>query len=155
MQKRLSNIPRVLVIGAGGGHLTEALLATEGLNINRSIVTFRLPHTDTTLASEKTYYLIDPHKSMWKFVINGFQSLWIILRERPHAVINTGGGISIACSLLGKLIGAKLIFVESGARVNTPSKTGKFLYKYSDLFIVQWKAMLEHYPDAVYGGSLL
>lgn len=146
---------RVLVIGAGGGHLAEALLATEGLDAQRSLVTFRLPHTDTTLSSEKTYYLIDPHKSLWKFVINGFQSVWVIVKERPHAVINTGGGISIACSLLGKLIGAKLIFIESGARVSSPSKTGVFLYKYSDLFIVQWKAMLEFYPKAVYGGALL
>jgi len=151
----MKGLPRVLVIGAGGGHLTEALLATAGLNVRRSLVTFRLPHTETTLAGEKTYYLIDPHKSLWKFVINGFQSLWIIMRERPHAVINTGGGISIACSLLGKLVGARLIFIESGARVTTPSRTGKFLYKYSDLFIVQWKTMLEHYPDAVYGGALL
>ena len=146
---------RVLVIGAGGGHLTEAFLATEGLDVLRSIVTCRMPHTDSTLAGKKTYYLIDPHKSLWKFVINAFQSAWVVIRERPHAVINTGGGISIACSLLGKLTGAKLIFIESGARVNTPSRTGMFLYKYSDLFIVQWKAMLKYYPKAVYGGALL
>lgn len=151
----MKGVPRVLVIGAGGGHLTEALLATEGLNVRRTLVTFRLPHTKATLAGEKTYYLIDPHKSIWKFLLNGIQSIWVIVRERPHAVINTGGGISIACSLLGKLVGAKLIFIESGARVTTPSRTGRFLYRHSDLFIVQWKAMLKHYPDAVYGGALL
>ena len=70
-------------------------------------------------------------------------------------VINTGGGMSIATSLLGKLLGAKLIYVESGARVSTPSRTGKLLYKYADLFIVQWKPLLKVFPDAVYGGVLL
>lgn len=149
------SLPKVLVIGAGGGHLTESMLATDGLLIQRSIVTFRLPHTEQTLRGENVYYLIDPHTSLWKFILNGFQSLWVILRVRPRAVINTGGGISIACSLLAKLTGAKLIFIESGARVNTPSRTGKFLYKYADLFIVQWKPMLEYFPDAVYGGPLL
>jgi UDP-N-acetylglucosamine:LPS N-acetylglucosamine transferase len=123
--------------------------------MQRIIVTFWLPHTDQMLQSEKRYYLIDPHTSLWKFVINAVQSFWIIFRERPKAVINTGGGISIGCSLLGKMIGAKLIFIESGARVNTPSRTGKFLYKYSDLFIVQWPMLLRYFPKAVCGGPLL
>lgn len=151
----MSRRPRVMVIGAGGGHLTESLLATEGLDIDRTIVTFRLPHTDQTLRDEKVYYLIDPHTSKWKFVVNALQSVYVVLRVRPQAVINTGGGISIACSLISRIFGAKLIFIESGARVHTPSRTGKFLYRYSDLFIVQWKPLLQHYPDAVHGGPLL
>ena len=150
-----SKLPKVLVIGAGGGHLTEALLATEGVRMKRVFVTFRLPHTDLILKNEKRYYLIDPHTSYSKFLINGIQSLWIIIRERPKVVINTGGGISIACSLFGKAIGAKLVFIESGARVNTPSRTGKFLYNYSNLFVIQWKPLKKFFPNAVYGGPLL
>ena len=34
----------------------------------------------------------------------------------------------------------------------TKSKTGSIVYKFADLFIVQWKEMLELYPNAVYGG---
>lgn len=147
--------PIAIVIGAGGGHLTEALLATKGLIIPRTIVTFKLPHTDTSLCNENCYYVVDPHKNFLKFILNAFQSLLIILKVRPCVVINTGGGISIACSLFGKLIGARLIFIESGARVQSPSKTGKFLYRFSDLFIVQWKSLLLYYPNAVYGGALI
>jgi len=155
MKAKVKSLPKVLVIGAGGGHLTEALLATDGVPMQRVIVTFRLRHTDRLLRSEKRYYLIDPHTSWWKFAVNGLQSLYIIARERPTAIINTGGGISLACSLLGKLLGAKLIFIESGARVTTPSKTGRFLYRYADLFIVQWQPVLKHYPKAILGGPLL
>ena len=153
--KTHQKLPKVFVIGAGGGHLTESMCAVKGVKMDRIIITFKLPHTDELLKNEKRYYLIDPHKSLWKFVINGFQSLYIVVKERPKAIINTGGGISIATSLLGKIFGAKLIYVESGARVSTPSKTGKFLYKYADLFIVQWKPVLKHFPGAVYGGPLL
>jgi UDP-N-acetylglucosamine:LPS N-acetylglucosamine transferase len=150
-----TNYPKVLVIGAGGGHLTEAMLATDGIPMHRVIVTYKLPHTDKTLGDNRHHYVIDPHKSYWKYLVNALQSLWIILRERPEYIVNTGGGISIACSLLGKVFGTRLIYVESGARINTPSKTGRFLYKYSDLFIVQWRPLLAHYPNAVYGGPLL
>lgn len=152
MNKKL---PKVLLIGAGGGHLTEVMLATEGVPMRRVVVTFRLPHSDETLVSERRYYLIDPHKSLWKYAVNALQSLYVILREWPDAIVNAGGGISLACSLFGKTIGAKLIFVETGARVTTPSKTGKFLYKYADLFIVQWRGLLKFYPNAIYGRPLL
>ena len=147
--------PKILVIGAGGGHLTEALLATEGVDAQRIFVTFKLPHTSDLLKDVKHYYLLDPHTSLWKYGVNAIQSTFLMLRERPQYIVNTGGGISIASSFIGKIFGTKLIFVESGARVNTPSKTGQLMYKYADIFIVQWKPMLKHYPDAVYGGPLL
>lgn len=144
-----------LVIGAGGGHLTEAILATEELILPRIFVTYKLPHSDSSLEGKKVFYVIDPHKSLVKFLLNFFQSLIIILKVRPSVVINTGGGISIACSLLGKFFGAKLIFVESGARVKSPSRTGMFLYRFSDLFIIQWPKLLKYYPKAIYGGALI
>lgn len=40
------------------------------------------------------------------------------------------------------------------ARIKSPSKTGKFLYKFVDLFIVQWEELLKFYPKAVYGGKI-
>ncbi len=152
MSKKL---PKVLLIGTGGGHLTEVMLATENVPMRRVIATFWPPHSDETLSAERKHYLIDPHKSLWKYAFNALQSFYVILRERPDAIVNAGGGISIACSLFGKAIGAKLIFVETGARVTTPSKTGKFLYKYSDLFIVQWEGLLKFYPKAICGGPML
>jgi UDP-N-acetylglucosamine:LPS N-acetylglucosamine transferase len=149
------NRPIAIVVGAGGGHLTEALLATEDLIISRIIVTFKLPHTDSSLHNENCYYVIDPHKNCLKFVINAIQSLLVVIKVRPCVVINTGGGISIACSLFAKMLGARLVFIESGARVLSPSRTGRFLYRFSDLFIVQWKSLLLYYPDAIYGGTLI
>ena len=147
--------PRVILVGAGGGHLTEALLAVEGLRIKRTIATFCLPHTRSSLEGEVVYCLIDPHGSLPKYIKNFFQSLWMILRVRPHAVLSSGGGMSISACLIGKFVGAKVIYVESGARVDTLSKTGELLYRFADIFIVQWRPLAERYPKAIYGGVLL
>ncbi len=57
-------------------------------------------------------------------------------------------------AFLAKLFGKKLIYIESFARVYDGSKTGKLLYKYADLFIVQWESLKEVYPKAIYGGSI-
>ena len=48
----------------------------------------------------------------------------------------------------------KIIFIESFARVDGSSLTGKLMKKVADLYIVQWKELLESVPNAVYGGSI-
>lgn len=145
----------VCIVCSAGGHLTEALAATSQLATPRYFVTHDEPHVKASLESEEVYYVVDPHVSPLLYLKNMWQSLLIFLKKRPKIVITTGAGIAIATCLLVKLFGGTLIFVESGARVTAPSKTGRLLYRYADVFIVQWKPLLVHYPRAVYGGPLL
>jgi beta-1,4-N-acetylglucosaminyltransferase len=147
--------PRVLIVCSAGGHLREALLATEGLAMDFDVATFRLPHVSIPTGARALHFLIDPHTSLWKYAVNALQSLILLLRVRPQVVLTTGAGIAIACALLGKCMGARLIVIETAACVNLPSRTGAFLYRFADLFIVQWQELLRHYPKAVYGGALL
>ena len=50
------------------------------------------------------------------------------------------------------LLGSKIIYIETFANSTSKSKTGKLVYKFADLFIVQWESMKELYPDSVVGG---
>ena len=50
--------------------------------------------------------------------------------------------------------GKKLIFIESYAKVKTPTLTGKLLYPFADRFYVQWRELLEYYPKAQYVGGI-
>jgi len=42
--------------------------------------------------------------------------------------------------------------VETGSRVRALSMTGRIVYRFADLFIVQWPQLQERYPRAVYAG---
>jgi len=53
---------------------------------------------------------------------------------------------------IAKIFGAKVIFIETFANMKTRTVAGNLIYKFADLFIVQWESMLEVYPKAVYGG---
>ncbi len=145
----------VCIICSAGGHLSEALAATSQVKASKYYVTFDEPHVRERLKGEEVYYIADPHVSLFLYLKNTLQSLSILIRKRPKVVISNGAGIALATCLLAKLAGSKLVFVENGARVTTPSRTGKLVYRFADLFIVQWKPMLKHYPKAVYGGPLL
>ena len=154
---------RVMFISSTGGHLEELTqlkemfsnydyhIVTEKTKSNLSLkskypnrVSFLIYGTYTTLGKKITY--------PFKLLLNCFKSLFIYLRFRPKYIISTGAHTAGPMCLLGKILGSKIIFIETFANSKTKSKTGTLVYKFADLFIVQWEDMLELYPNAVYGG---
>jgi UDP-N-acetylglucosamine:LPS N-acetylglucosamine transferase len=80
----------------------------------------------------------------------------ILLKERPSIIVTTGGDETIPACYIGKILGAKIICVESITRIYHPSGTGKILYPISDLFLVQWESLLKKYgKKAQYFGKVI
>ena len=141
-----------------GGHLTQMqrlMPAFEGRDY--FFVTFK---SDYSRHLERAY-LIDyrlgyiRERLTWLKTI--FIAFRILLKERPDVVISTGGGeIAIPFCYIGKLMGAKVIFIETLARVSTRSAAGKLVYRIADLFLVQWETLLKEYgKKAQYWGSVI
>jgi beta-1,4-N-acetylglucosaminyltransferase len=143
------------VVCSAGGHLTEAILATISLQCPKYIVTYKLPHLQETLKLQEVHFISNPHTYLCKYPKNFIESLCLYLKKRPEFILSTGAGVAISTCLIGKLFGSKIIFIENGSRVNYPSSTGKLLYRFSDIFIVQWEPLLKYYPKAIYGGLLV
>lgn len=143
------------VVCSAGGHLSEALGALVSSGAPRYFVTYGEPHARERLSGEEAYYVIDPHTSLVGYVKNTWQSIKLLIRKRPSVIFSTGAGIALATCIFGRLMGARVIYLETGARVTTPSKTGKLMYRFANVFIVQWKPMLSWFPNARYVGPLL
>lgn len=88
------------------------------------------------------------------WIVGAALSAHAVLAERPDVVITTGAGIVVFFCIFAKLLGAKLIFIESMARIERPTMTARFLYPFSDLFIVQWPNLLKYFPKAKFLGRL-
>jgi beta-1,4-N-acetylglucosaminyltransferase len=82
------------------------------------------------------------------------RSACVAAGERPDIVISTGAGAVAFFCVFAKLFGAKLVFLESMAKVTRPTWTGRLLYPLADLFLVQWSGLLKFYPKAKYLGRL-
>ena len=143
------------VVCSAGGHLSEAISSIAKVDVDTCIITKRDKHVASRLKDYDVYYINDPHTSLFGFAINGLRSFLIFISQRPRIVLSTGSGIALATCLLGKLFGSRIIYIESGARVTEPSRTGKFMYRYADVFYVQWESMLKFYPKAIYVGGLI
>lgn len=88
----------------------------------------------------------------FKLLYNTLKSFFIYLKFRPKVIITTGAHTAGPMCLIGKIFGSKIIFIESMANIKTKTITGRIIYKFADLFIVQWESMLSLYPKAKYGG---
>lgn len=89
-----------------------------------------------------------------KFIRLFISSFALFLKEKPDIVVSTGALVTYPIGLIAKVFGKKIVYIESFARVDNPSLTGKLFYKIADVFIVQWEDMLNFYPDAVYAGGI-
>jgi UDP-N-acetylglucosamine:LPS N-acetylglucosamine transferase len=90
----------------------------------------------------------------FKFVYVSLKAIQIILKEKPDFVISTGALISFPFCRIAKWMGKKVIFIESFARVNELSLTGRLLYNHVNKFIVQWPELSMEYNKAVVGGGI-
>jgi UDP-N-acetylglucosamine:LPS N-acetylglucosamine transferase len=89
-----------------------------------------------------------------KFLVCMGQAAGIVRRFRPRAMLSTGPSVAVPVAVVCKLLGVKVIFVETGSRVTALSGTGRIMYRLADLFLVQWEPLLEKHPRAVYAGRL-
>jgi len=79
----------------------------------------------------------------------------IIFREKPHVVISTGAAVGCITCFLAKLIGAKVVWIESITNVERLSLSGRMVRHIADLFLVQWSHLAEWYKSAVYVGAVM
>ena len=153
---------KVLFISSTGGHLTELLELKSLFNeYDYHIITEK---TKSNLNLKKIYknkidYLIygtKDHKISYPFKLlaNCFISLYLYFKIRPDYIITTGAHTAGPMCCIGKIFSSKIIYIETFANITTKTLTGRLVYHFADLFIVQWKNMLKLYPKAVYGGLI-
>ncbi len=143
---------------SSGGHYEQLLMLKPLMEKYDSFVLTEKTLYHAAVKDTKTYYMKQVNRKEKSFLprmlCNVFLSLGIYLKERPNYIICTGVLAMIPMCLLVKLTGGKLIYIESFAKVTSPTQTGKLLYKFADRFYVQWESMLECYPEATYLGGI-
>ena len=115
---------KIVGISSAGGHLLELMKSIPNSYENEVIyITFKNGLTIDTLKNKSHFFIIDPHISKFKYVINFLQSLFLFIKIRPKVIISTGAGIAIPFVLIGSFFKTKIIFIETGARISKPSRT--------------------------------
>ena len=90
-----------------------------------------------------------------KALIKNTKIAWNVLhKEKPDLIISCGAAVAVPFFYIGKMMGAKLVYIEVFDRIDKPTMTGKMVYPIVDKFVVQWEEQKKVYPKAVNLGSI-
>ncbi|OCA87894.1 polysaccharide biosynthesis protein [Bacillus sp. FJAT-27225] len=148
----------ICFVASSGGHFEQLMMLYPMMKEHNShIITEK---TDYGINSKgiKTYFVTQINRRELLFILKIvsilIKSIIIFIREKPDVVISTGALATVPICVLAKLFRKKLIFIESFSKIHSPTITGRIMYKFADLFIVQWEEMKKIYPNAKYGGGI-
>jgi UDP-N-acetylglucosamine transferase subunit ALG13 len=150
---------RICLAGSGGGHVRQLL----DLRPLWSDYSYFFVSEDTaltrTLANDHPFRYVchlalgqarlgHPVRMFFSAIRNAFESLGVMLRERPHVLITTGAGAVFFSVVWARLLGAKIVLVESLARFEQPSVFGRMAARFAHCKIAQSAGLAAYWPDA-------
>ncbi len=151
--------PKLLAISSPGGHWIQLNRLSAGLEDRYQIV-YAMPaglftSTSRSKRERKVYSVVDVSADdKWRLIPCALQVLYILLKERPKAILSTGAAPGAVAIWLGSFLGIRTIWVDSIANVKQISRAGKLAQKRADVFLTQW----EHLSDGQtiqYKGAVL
>ena len=149
---------KICFIASSGGHFEQLMMLKPLMKKYDSLIVTEKTNYSVSNSEFNTYYLHQVNRREKSFIFrmigNSLKTLKILISERPDAVISTGALATIPMCLFGKIFGKKIIFIESFAKVNSQTLTGKLVYKFADRFYVQWEDMKQFYPNAICKGGI-
>jgi UDP-N-acetylglucosamine transferase subunit ALG13 len=150
---------RICLAASGGGHVRQLLdlqpvwgkhdhfFVTEDTALGRTLDgqhrTYFVPHFAWGQAK-----LGAPFRMLARAIKSFFGSARIMMRERPDLVISTGAGAVIFAVLWGRLLGGRVVVIESFARFEKPSLFGRLAAPIAHDVVVQSAKLHPYYPRA-------
>jgi UDP-N-acetylglucosamine transferase subunit ALG13 len=150
---------RLALVASGGGHVRQLLdLEPVWAAHDHFFVTEDTPLGRSIAERERTYFVSHfalgqarlgaPLKLVAGAFSNCFAAARAILAERPDFVITTGAGASFFAVLWARLLGARVVMVETFARFERPSKFARLAGPLAHWKIVQSAKLAAFMPDA-------
>jgi UDP-N-acetylglucosamine:LPS N-acetylglucosamine transferase len=155
----------LLLACASGGHLFQLFSLREVWEGHSRVwVTERAPDAASLLHDEWLVYghgpaERDPKKGVtviaWRWLRNILLAFRLAATARPKVVLTTGGAVAVPFAWIGRLFGARVVYVESLTRIEGPSMCCKLVAPVADRVYVQWPELAASLPGSRYAGSLL
>lgn len=146
---------RVLAVCSGGGHwiqMKRLSPAFKGCDLTVATVDAVSCDPDTNATMVRIPDANKDTKFRLAFLLA--KLAWIILHVRPHVIVSTGAAPGYLAIRLGRLIGARTLFVDSIANAEVLSLSAKMAIPYADVTLSQWENVAIE-QGANYWGAVL
>lgn len=142
-QKTKSPRKTIVAIASQGGHWVQLRRMRAAWKGERTIyVTTQPGYRDEVFRTEPdAVFLTVPDASLWqklRLVRQAASVAWILLRYRPDAIVTTGAAPGYFAIRIGRMLGAKTVWVDSIANGETLSLSGSKAGPHSHMWLTQW-----------------
>jgi beta-1,4-N-acetylglucosaminyltransferase len=146
----------VLLVCSTGGHLVQLVaLGAAWTGETRAWVTFDKSDARSLLADEQVVFAYGPtNRSLVNFVRNIGLAAGVLRRFRPRVIVTTGAGVAVPFCWIGRLRGARVVYVESMSRITSPSLSYRLIAPVASRLYCQWPEFERSVRRARYVGSV-
>jgi beta-1,4-N-acetylglucosaminyltransferase len=151
-------LPRaqLLLVCSPGGHLLQLLsMRSAWGDFTRVWVTLDRSDSRSLLHDQRVVYA---HGPTFRNLKNLVRNLWLAWRVigtvKPAVILTTGAALAVPFAWIGRLRGARIVYVESFTRVSTPSLSCRLVTPVAHRLYVQWPELLKALPSARYVGNV-
>lgn len=131
---------KIIAISSIGGHWVQLLRLKPAFENNKIIYITTNPKYKSVVANDSFYSISDGNKfNILGLIKSFFQLIKIIKIEKPDVIISTGAAPGLLAIIIGKMFGAKTIWVDSIANCEKLSLSGKFSIFFADKVYTQWE----------------
>lgn len=160
----MSEMRKVLAIASGGGHwvqLRRLRPAWDGCSVCYVTTNAGFAREVAEDAAARGQiaprFAVVQEANRWqklKLLRLVLQVLFILLRERPHVIVTTGAAVGYLAVRIGRLMGARTVWLDSIANAEELSLSGTQVGPYAHLWLTQWQDLAR--PDGPhYRGGVL
>jgi UDP-N-acetylglucosamine:LPS N-acetylglucosamine transferase len=108
------------------------------------------------LVHERVVFAYGPTTRNVVNLIRNLVLAWRVLRQlHPKVIVTTGAGIAVPFAWLARFFGAKVIYIESLTRIDSPSLSCRLIAPVADRLYVQWQELADVLPKAQFVGSVV
>ena len=106
---------------------------------SRVWVTFDKSDAQSLLADERVVHAFGPTNRNLRNLVRNLGLAWRVVGQlRPKVILTTGAGVAVPFAWIGRLRGARVVYVESITRIDKPSLTLRLIGPVTARTYVQW-----------------
>jgi UDP-N-acetylglucosamine:LPS N-acetylglucosamine transferase len=147
----------LLLVCSSGGHLLQLLALSDAWSDTRRVwVSDDTSDVRSLLAGECLVLAHGPTARNFRTFLRNLVLAWRLHgRITPSVVVTTGAATAVPFAWVGRLRGAKVVYVESLSRIDEPSLSLRLIAPVADRIYVQWPDLARRVRRSRYVGTVL
>jgi UDP-N-acetylglucosamine:LPS N-acetylglucosamine transferase len=148
---------KICLAASAGGHISQLLKLSSSWNGHETFCVTTTEVVRNKLNKLGEVYVVGEcnRQHLVRVIAVLVRCIRIVLRERPDVIISTGAAAGCMLCFLGKMFGAKVIWIDSITNVERISLSGRMVRYIADLFLVQWPELVRMYKKVEFVGTVV